>query len=339
MRIVSFFRKNDKTWVSPGSLWSAIRSGELLTIIKPPNVENETVLACFYDATAFLKQKWLFGVKNSVISVIWCLFFAFGLFWPPLATKMPEIVRKVLLIGLGIGIGSETVSAIMILRRKRLLAAGKAKLAKALEKRAISLDLSPPAAFYRSGANFRVSSAKVAILALLAVILLNSVVLAFPAHPAVVSNSYVTKLPVLVWPVTQWEWRQEYYTGTVIGLLAVPENEKSVWAISVTYRVQHLDMLRDSGPWRSWLGARLNWIVSKINEEAWQNFPPEMGQDERVVATAEAYRNPELQDMLKEVLTDHFNEHHAGIMKLSITRLEVVEMSISDYVTAYKKQS
>ena len=338
MRIVSFFRKRSKIWVSPGSLWSAIRSGELLGIIKPPNVKNETILACFYDAAAFLKQKWLFGVKNSAISVIWCLFAALGLFWPPLMAKMPEIVRKVLLIGLGTGIGSEIISVIVVLRKKRLLVAGKAKLVEALEKRAISLKLPPPAAFYRSGARFPISSAKTAIFALLAIILLNSVVLAFPGRPAVISDSYIVKRPILVFPGTQWEWRKEYHTGTVIGLLAVPEDEKSIWVVRVTYRAWHLNMLRDPGPWQSWAGGRLNWIVGKISEEVWQSFPPEWSQDERAAEMVKEFRDPELQDVLKEILTNHFNEHHEGIMRLTVIRLEVVEMLIGDYVSAYKKQ-
>lgn len=338
MRIVSFFRKDDKVWVSPSSLWSAIRSGELLGVIKPPNVENETILACFYDAAAFLKQKWCFQAKNSAISAIWCLFFALGLLWPPLRAKMPEIVRRVLLLGLGVGIGAEIGSAILILRQKRLLVNGKAELAEALEKRTISLKLPPPAAFYRSGARFSVFGAKTAISALLAIILLNSVVLAFPSRPAVVSDSYIIKRPKLVFPGTEWEWRKEYHVGSVIGFLAAPENEESIWVIRVTYRVWHSNMLRDPGPWQNWMGARLSWIVGKISEEIWQSFLPEMSQDERAAEMAEVFRDPEFQGVLKEVLIDHFNEHHEGIMKLAVTRLEVVEMPIGDYVSVYRKQ-
>jgi len=338
MRIVSFFRKDDKIWVSPSSLWSAIQSGELLGVLKPPGVTYETILASFYDAAAILKQKWLFGIKSSIISAIWCTFFTLLLFWPPLAAKMPKTVREVLLFGLGMGIGAEIASTIMILHKRRLLINGKARLIEALDKRAISLKLPPPAAFYRSGADFSIPKAKVAIFALLAIILLNSVVLAFPARPAVISGSYIVKRPILVFPGTKWEWRKEYHTGSIIGLLAVPEDEKSIWVVRIAYRAWHSNMLRDPGPWHSWMSARLNWLVSRISEEVWQDFAPEMSQDERAAEMVAVFQNPELRDVLKEVLTNHFNEHHEGIMKLSVVRLEIVEMPIGDYISAYKKQ-
>ena len=337
MRTLCFYQPG---WISPSDLWQVLHSGENLSLLVPEYASIDSILAAFDAAAKELKQKWHFDTKNSLISVLWCLCAILVLLWPPLAAKMPEIVQKVLLGIFGVGILAETVSVIAIRQKKRILASGKAKIRDSARKVA---KLSPPPEFYRSDALLSPKTAKIAVSCLLALLLLNSVVLALPGRPAIVfplrGDSYITKLPVSILPGTQWQWRPEYHTGSVVAILAISPNEKTVWVVNITYRVWHSDMLREPGPWRKWAAGRLEWIVGQVSDHIWQSLPPEVKKDERSTILVDAFNDPELKDMLSRAFADHFNEHHNGIMKLSIVHLEIIELSIGDYISRAKIQN
>ena len=340
MRTLCFYQPG---WISPSDLWQVLRSGENLSFLVPEYASIDSILAAFDAAAKELKQKWHFDIKNSLISSLWCLCVILVLLWPPLAAKMPEIVQKVLLGIFGVGILAETVSVIAIRQKKRILASGKAKIRNSAKKARKVAKLSPPPEFYRSDALLPRKTAKIAVFCLLALLLLNSVVLAFPSRPAVVfplqGDPYATKLPAFVFPGTQWQWRPEYHAGNIIAFLAISPDEKTIWVVNITYRVWHLDMLREPGPWRKWAAGRLEWIVGQVSDHIWQSLPPEMKKDERSTILVDAFNDPELKDMLSQAFADHFNEHHNGIMKISVIHLEIVELSIGDYISRAKIQN
>lgn len=337
MRTLCYYEKG---WMSPGDLWQALRSGEELTVLAPELTSLSSVLRASDAAADELEQKWRLDAKNGLVSAFWCLCATLVLFWPPLAAKMPEIVQKVLLGLFGAGILAEIVSIIAIRRKKRLMRTKDPKIRAATRK---AIKLFPPPEFYRPGTHFPKKSIKVAVFCLLALLLLNSVVLAFPSRPAVVfpisGDSYITKLPRVVIPGTKWEWRPEYHAGAVTALLVVPPGEKTVWVVNIAYRAWHSDMLQESGPWQKWGAGRLEWLVGQLSERVWQDMPPEMERDERVTVLVEAFSNAEIQDMLAQAFTDHFNEHHEGVMRLSVVSLDVVEIPLGDYITIARSQN
>ena len=340
MRILRYFQVGERGWIFPSELWQALHSGEELSILAPELTHIDNVLSAFDDAAGKLKQKWLFDARNSAISAIWCSCVILGLLWPPLAAKMPEVVQKVLLGLLGAGILAEIASVAQIWRKKRLLVSGKAKVRDSARK---AVRLMPPAAFYRSGTHFPKKSIRIALSCLLALLALNSTVWAFPSCPAAVfpphGEPYVTKVPRFVIPGTEWEWRQEYYVGSAMALLAVAEDEETAWVIDITYRVWQPDMLQSPGPWRKWIVGRLEWLARQVSDSIWQGLAPEMEQGARTTALVEAIGDPDLQDMIAEVLTEHFNEHHTEIMRLTVTHLEVVEVSLGDYFAIARSQN
>jgi hypothetical protein len=340
MRTLCYYRQDKRVWISPSDLWEALRSDEGLCIIAPELTCLDAILVAFGNAAEILMQKWLSDVKNGLISALWCICAILVLIWPPLAAKMPEVVQEVLLGAFAVGILTETVFAAQFLRKKRLLASGEAKIRAAMRK---TTKMFPPAEFHRSGADFPEKSLKIVTLCLLALFLLNSVVLAFPGRPAVVfpsnGDSYIAKFPQLVIMGTKWEWRKEYYIETAVALLAVSEDEETASVLKIAYRVWQPDILKNPGPWRTWAVSRLEWLTAQISDSIWQNLPPEMEKGARREALMEAYENPELRDMVAQAFVQHFNEHHNGIMKLTVIRLEVVEISLGDYITIARTQN
>jgi len=339
MRTLCYYEKDKTGWISPGELWQALRGDEKLTILAPESAWLSDILWASDAAADELEQKWRFDAKNSLISVFWCFCAILVLFWPPLAIKMPEIVQKVLLGLFGAGILVEIASVAQIWRKKRLLATKDPKIRAAKRKPA---NLSPPVAFYRPGANSPPKTAKVAFFCFLALLMLNSVILAFPGRPATVfpfqGNPYVAKIPHLVVPGTQWQWQQEYYRGSIVAFLAAPEDEKTIWVIRVYYQVWHTDMLQRPGQWRSWMASRMSYFIGQISDNIWQEFPPDIEHEESVRLLVEAFQDPALQVALHDALIVHFNTHHEGVLRLQSVQLEVVEIPVSQYISAYKSQ-
>jgi len=339
MRTLCYYEKDKKGWISSGALWRALRSNEELSVLAPEATQLSKILWASDAAATELEQKWLFDARNSLTSAFWCFCAILALVWPPLAEKMPEMVQKVLLGLFGTGILAEIASMAQIWRKRRLLAAKDPKIRAASRK---SIKLSPPAAFYRSGAHLPKKTTRIALFCLLALLALNSVVLAFPGRPAAVfppqGNPYIVKVPRLVIPGTQWQWRQEYYRGSVVAFLAAPEDEKTIWVVRVYYQVWHADMFQGPGQWRSWMAGRMSYFIRQISDSIWQEFPPDIEHEESVRLLVEAFQDPALQVALHDALIAHFNAHHEGALRLQAVQLEVIEMSVSQYISAYRSQ-
>lgn len=344
MRTIYFHCKdNADWWVSPDALWQALRSNESLAIVSSSHsIDIGRAMLAASTAVVELQQKWLFDARGSLISALWCLCAALALLWPPLAAKVPGVVQKVLFCSLGIGILAEIVSVAKKIRQKNKVSAmvGAKMFSDARWK---FVKLARPAAFYRQDAGYSSpQSVKAVTICFLALFLLNSVVLAFPGHPAVVlpsgSAAYTVKYPQVVMPGTKWDWREEYYTGESVAVLAAPEGTETVWVTRVLYRVHRTNMLADAGPWKEWIAGRLSWLTSQITDSIWQSLPPNMENGERIIAIVDAFGSMEIKSVLTEALTNHFNEHHQGIMKISVIYIEVVEIPISDYLTIAKAQ-
>lgn len=344
MRTIHFFRKTgDSSWVSPNSLWAALSSDEEIRIVRPPDILDDSLVAASQHAAENLVRGWIVDIKNSGISALWCLAVVFGLLWPPLAAKMPKTVQEGFQAGF-FGLFSLEMVYLMQIRRKiRILGQKMANLPEIFNSASKKLKLSPPAGLYYPETVFPSRKARYAIFATFLVILANIVVLAFPGRPAIVfppqGGPYIIKRPQIVAPGTKWEWRQEWLQGSSVALIAVAPDEKTVWVARATYKVHHLYLLKEPGPWRRWAAVRLGWIVEQVSSSVWQSLPPEMKDAERIATLVEAFEGDEEEDMLAQIFREHFNEHHDGIMRLSAVHVEVVEISVGDYISIAQDQN
>lgn len=169
---------------------------------------------------------------------------------------------------------------------------------------------------------------------LLSAILLNSTIIASPAHPAVIidgdSGGRVLVASTFVPPFTRWKQCQRYYEGATLVIFAAAV-EDEIWVIDLRYNVRQEDLSRTAPEWEQWFDRRTNTIINNVLNNLATLVPADATLDKRIQFYVDNISCRCFLDELELVLVAQFNEHHKGIMRAQWVRADVKMISLAEY--------
>ena len=331
MRLIKFYQIGKKLWTSPGALWRALKSKEeLMGVVYGENTEY---LDALEHALDYLQDRFKILTRIGLKNILWAISIGLLTFWPLLWNWMlPEIRGAIWISMLLVILVSCWIVVNGIFNVRKLGRGNYFKLFSRIKHKPILA--TPPIAYretdLKKGLGFRFSLFVLAI-----AILLNSVIIATPLRPAVVTpirggNSYVVPTIKFVCPGTRWEVRPKFYSGDILAVFVAPD-EDNIWVIRASYSVRHVDLLKRADNWEAWLKSRLSSMLGNLVSNISVQLSPELDLEERIEAYVETVSDPELLKFIGDALIGQFNEHHEGILLVQGLKMEVAKVSMKEY--------
>lgn len=178
---------------------------------------------------------------------------------------------------------------------------------------------------------------KLPIFCLFLVVVLNSVVIASPAYPAIITHGpcrdRVFEKPTIVFPFTRWTTRPRFYSGSVVAYFDAIE-DKEIWVLKATYSVKHEDISQEVEGWRLWLENVLSNYVVMMKNSFYTIAPANMTNEERVAFLTDNFSDPNLLLEIGNALMVNFNKAHEGLMRARSIRVEVMMLSLDEFLKA-----
>lgn len=304
MRTIRVYKVGHRTWLSPSALWQAITSKEDVTIMAHSAGVN--IPKALLQAAKHLGYVWKTSALSALSGGLWSLFVAALVTWPKVGTLMiSEIQTAIQFVGL---LGAVVCGGVIVYSIH-----GWRKVRNTLFDYPIAIGqkLPAPTEALRQP-KYRLPKLSLAIFAIVAVMVLNSVVIATPLMPAVVQSDepYITNAVVIVLPFTKWEQRSQYPPGQNTTYFAAVDKGEKYWVIQMDYYVYRADILEELDDWDEWLGSVLRWVVDQDTQSVRLSLGTDLTPEQKTIQLVEIVSNPDRLKQLEGILVDAFAERY-----------------------------
>lgn len=331
MRTIHIYKVGQEAWISPAQLLQAVKSNEVVTMLA--HAAQIDIPHALGVAAEYIRHIMLATIRAALAGTLWCLAIAGIAKWPIVATRMlPEVQGAIYLGGLAGVLICGSIIAYNIYQLhwfhnrsfKFPIRAGH--------------ELPPPSIALRPSPR-QMPGIKWSVATLIAMIALNSIVVATPMAPAIVwdkQGTYLAEQTTYVMPFTEWEQRPRYPTGSSVVYFAVTEEESYVWVIFVDYYVYRPDITAEYDEWDSWLDSILYAIVNNVRNNTAIQMDPNLDPDARLAETIRLFEDTVFLKELEQVLIQYFNERYDGLYLRGVTA-SVRRMTIPQYQDALRQ--
>ena len=328
MKTIRFYNAKGKSWLSPGAYWAAINTKEKVHAI----VHGKSIvyLHALNAAKSRLYNSFKRIIQRGATSFFLSIALLFVFMWPPVTSRMIfEIgvtIRIVFLISTLFGLYS-VLQGILGIRKIK-------KIPFPFFTSETGIPLPPPPMAHRTIVETKKKYPIIPILLLVFVIFLNSLVIATPTYPAVISGALIAERPTLVVPFTSWVERPRYIDSSGMGVFAVPA-ENEIWIVQVNYTIYHIDLLKGPYDWETWIEGRINFFSNNVVESIYQDMPVDLTLEEQFEYVKEYFSDRALLESIEGALMGQFAERYEG-MQMLVAKAKIEMLTVQQYQDARK---
>ena len=328
MKTIRFYTAKGKSWLSPGAYWAAISTKEKIHAI----VHGKGIV--FTDALNAAQSRLYNSFKRVIqrgtTSFFLSLALLFVFTWSPVTTRMMfEIgaaIRIIFFLSTLLGLYS-VLQGILGIRKIK-----KTPFPCFTSERGIDLPAPPMA--HRTIVEVKKKYPIIPILFLAFAFLLNSLVIATPTHPAVISETTIVEQPTIVTPFTKWVERPRYIASFGLGIFAVPADNE-VWVVRVNYTIYHADLLKGPYDWEVWIEGRIGFFANNVIEGIYQDMPADFTPEEQFEFVKEYFSDRALLESIEGALISQFADRYPG-MQMLVAKAKIEMLTIEQYQNTRK---
>jgi len=323
MKVVHFYSKKGRAWVSPGDWWSVIQHGpDTLKIIKHGFMYG--ISDAILEAQKILRDMFRAGRTHAVGVALMGFGLAFFMEWP-IIHLMLEIRRGIQALCLISGL----IGLFNVFRHSLSLRAMKKYLPFPDDVQE-GIASPPPPGAYRE---VKISKPKLntSIFIVLLALVLNSVVFATYKTPAVVwaKEPYVVSDVSVTYPWVKWEQRPRIVEGLLISYFTMI-GDAELWVVKAEYSVDFRDPYQDIEEADRWMGNVLNYFVDAISTQIQISVPANLEGDEVVEFMAINMSVPDVMQEIEKALNNWFSQKYSDA-KLQWVKVTVEKIKVSEY--------
>lgn len=328
MKIIRFYSAKEKTWISPGAYWAALKTKKKVHAVMHGKMIVFT--SALKNAREVLENSFSRMIQRGATSFFLSLALTLIFFWSPITARVLPEIGGVLKLGFFFStlFGFSTfLQGILNLRKVKTT-----PFPSFTSETGIALPAPPMA--HRTIVGVKKRYPIIPILFLAFVLFLNSLIIATPTHPAVISGNTIIERPTLVTPFTSWVERPRYLESSGMGIFAVP-TENEVWIVLVDYTIYHADLLVGPYDWEAWIEGRLNFFANNVVENIYQEMPVEYTAEEQFEYLKELFSDRALLESIEGALMSQFAERYSGMQMLT-AKAKIEMLTVEEYQTARK---
>lgn len=329
MRTIRVYKIGHETWVSPSALWGAINSKEDVTVMA--HAAGVNIPKALLKAAQHIRYIWKTSALAALSGGLWSLCVAAAATWPAIGALMISEIQAIFQL---VGILGAMICGGMVLYSLCMLR----KMRNTLFDFPITIGqkLPPPAEALRQP-KYRLPKLSLAVFFVIAVIVLNSIVIATPLKPAVVwpasDASYITTATTMVAPFTRWEQRSHYPPGQSTTYFAAIEDGAKYWVIQMDYYVYRSDLLEELDDWDAWLDNYTQNVVGSYVANVRLTLGPELTDEQQTAQLVEIVSSSDSLRQLREYLIQSFTERYSTLALRGI-HLEVTLITLAQLRSA-----